>query len=292
MKYFYLLLTTVILACTSSSGNEETTSKDEVLLYLTIRDSNYDIFKNDLKGTEVRLTTNTGFDYSPMWNEGLNKIIYYSYVNDSFQIASKDLGGRDVLLNTYGQTEFNLSPSGQFLINQVQVGDTSILILSNLRGSEVDTIASSGLYNGRAKWSWESDKIAYISDRDGNNEVFVYDLKDASTIRLTTNDTFEKYITWEVGGNRLAYTTQYYEEGTPGRNDVFVYDFSNGDTNQITDNPYNDTELAWSPISGRIAFHSTREGSDHIYVMNSDGSNQLQITNVGAYHGEPCWAWE
>ncbi|WP_436515924.1 TolB family protein [Ekhidna sp. To15] len=271
---------------------KKTDKKTESLLYLSVRDKDYNIFLNDLDGNEKQLTNNPGFDYAPMWNEILGSVIYYSYENDSFLIANMDLSGQPISLETYGQQEFNLSPDGKKLVSQVNIGDFSALILANIDGSSQDTISDTKSYNGRAKWSWQSNQIAYISDREGNNEVYLYHLEDRSTRRLTNNDEVEKYLTWSPDGNKLAYTTQYYEEGKPDRNDVFVLNLKSGKSSQITSNDYNDTELAWSPISDRIAFHSTRDGEDHIFVMNSDGSNVEQITRVSAYHGEPCWAWE
>ena len=36
---------------------------------------------------------------------------------------------------------------------------------------------------------------------------------------------------------------------------------------------------AWSPDGARIAFQSNRHGNNEIYVMNADGSNQINLTN-------------
>ena len=284
-RILFLLYVIVIFSC--SPENEE-----EQLVYLSVRNKDYNIFLNNLKGEERQLTTNPGFDYAPMWNQKLNAIIYYSYIKDSFAIANMDLSGNPLPLETYGQQEFNLSPDGNKLVSQINLDDFSVLVLTSVDGTLMDTISDSNSYNGRAKWSWQSNKIAYISDRDGNNEIYIYDLEKQQQIRTTNNETFEKYLTWSPEGDKLAFTTQYYEEGKPDRNDVFVLEVETGISTQITNNPFNDSELAWSPYSDRIAFHSTRNGQDHIFIMNSDGSNITQVTKTDAYHGEPCWIYK
>ena len=41
---------------------------------------------------------------------------------------------------------------------------------------------------------------------------------------------------------------------------------------------------------GKIAFVSTRDGNEEIYVMNADGSNQTNITNNPATDYDPCFS--
>jgi Tol biopolymer transport system component/DNA-binding winged helix-turn-helix (wHTH) protein len=46
----------------------------------------------------------------------------------------------------------------------------------------------------------------------------------------------------------------------------------------------------YSPDGNRIVFESTRSGSSEIWMCNSDGSNLLQLTNLGRPTGSPCWS--
>ena len=48
--------------------------------------------------------------------------------------------------------------------------------------------------------------------------------------------------------------------------------------------------LATSPLWGRIAFHARQHDTYHIYMMNSDGSNQTQITFGDDHDGYPVWS--
>jgi Tol biopolymer transport system component len=50
-----------------------------------------------------------------------------------------------------------------------------------------------------------------------------------------------------------------------------------------------DRTPAWSPDGAYIAFVSNRSGSDQVWLMNADGSNQHQITNAPAGAYEPDW---
>lgn len=214
---FTILIVGLCFCCENPPPN-----KTETLLYLSVRDKDYNIFINDLNGNEQQLTTNPGFDYAPMWNESLESIIYYSYERDSFLIGNMSLDGVNLKIETYGQQEFNLSPDAKYLIHQVNLEDYSSLVLTTVQGALVDTISDNRSYNGRAKWSRQSNQIAYISDREGNNEVYLFNLDTKQTTRITNNSSFEKYLAWSPDGTQLAYTTQYYKEGKADRNDIFT----------------------------------------------------------------------
>lgn len=53
-----------------------------------------------------------------------------------------------------------------------------------------------------------------------------------------------------------------------------------------------DHDMRYSPDGRRIAFASSRSGSHEIWVSDSDGSNQMQLTNIGGayYTAAPQWS--
>ena len=60
-------------------------------------------------------------------------------------------------------------------------------------------------------------------------------------------------------------------------------------TNNSTFNSHN-VHPDWSPDSRRIAFASTRDGDNEIYVMNADGSNVTQLTHNSSRDFNPAWS--
>ncbi len=47
---------------------------------------------------------------------------------------------------------------------------------------------------------------------------------------------------------------------------------------RLTNDPSTDSDPAWSADGTRIAFQSTRDGNDEIYLMNADGEGQTRLT--------------
>jgi Tol biopolymer transport system component len=52
----------------------------------------------------------------------------------------------------------------------------------------------------------------------------------------------------------------------------------------------NDFSPAWSPDGRRIAFRSTRDGNDEIYVMDADGRSQRRLTRNPDEDRSPAWS--
>src|SRR2546425_1248491 len=59
---------------------------------------------------------------------------------------------------------------------------------------------------------------------------------------------------------------------------------------ELTNTTASNLRPAWSPDGKRIAFQSNRNGSYHIYVMDSDGGNVVQLTNGDADDRHPAWS--
>lgn len=59
---------------------------------------------------------------------------------------------------------------------------------------------------------------------------------------------------------------------------------------RLTTNDAVDHRPEWSPDGRRIAFHSTRDGDQEIYVMNADGSDQVRLTTSPGEDGHPSWS--
>jgi WD40-like Beta Propeller Repeat len=49
-------------------------------------------------------------------------------------------------------------------------------------------------------------------------------------------------------------------------------------------------QAAFPGLNGKIAFMSTRDGNGEIYVMNPDGSNQVNISHNSAFDEDPAWS--
>src|SRR5690349_16537471 len=82
----------------------------------------------------------------------------------------------------------------------------------------------------------------------------------------------------------------------PGANGKIAFD-ANGDIFTMDPDGTSVTQLttgstgrgaSFSNTGGQIAFFSSRDGGDEIYVMNADGSAQTRLTNSAAQDEDPA----
>jgi Tol biopolymer transport system component len=129
-------------------------------------------------------------------------------------------------------------------------------------------------------------RIAYVSSRDGNAEIYVMGDSDAAPVRLTNNAEIDGWPAWSPDGTRIAFTRDF-----GGKSDIYVMNADGALQTNITNDAALDSSPAWSPDGTRIAFSSNRAGGrSQIYVMNADGTGAVQLANTPQLNDAPAWS--
>lgn len=115
-----------------------------------------------------------------------------------------------------------------------------------------------------------SGRIAFFSDRDGDEEIYVMNADGSGVVQLTDNDSNDRHPAWHPDGTRIGFASNR-------GNDLEIYDLyvMNADGSNVQQLKEDGCHLAWSPEGDRIAFTSGGE----IYVMNTDGSGIQNLTD-------------
>ena len=137
------------------------------------------------------------------------------------------------------------------------------------------SLAASPGYNG---------KIAFVSTRDGNDEIYVMNADGSAQSRLTNNAVTDKDPTWSPDGTKIAFLTN-----RDGNNEIYVMNADGSAPARLTNNAASDGQPAWSPDGTKIAFQSARDGNNEIYVMDADGGNQTRLTTNAVSDSQPSW---
>jgi len=117
--------------------------------------------------------------------------------------------------------------------------------------------------------SQHGQHIAFISNRDGNYEIYLMERNGSNQINLTHSLTDEFSYSWSPDGTRIAFVRS---------NQLIVIDINTLKETQITNVMVLDYTIAWSPDSGRILFVSPEYGFG-LYTINIDGTGFAFVTS-------------
>ncbi len=145
--------------------------------------------------------------------------------------------------------------------------------------------------NGQAtaltpRFSPDYKSIMYLSFLDGNPRIYVYDIGTGKQRLVTSskNPTFAPR--WSPDGQWVLYSM-----AIAGNTDIYKVSAAGGGTPvKLTQSPGIDVGGSFSPDGSKIVFESDRSGSQQLYVMNADGSDQQRISFGGGRYATPEWS--
>jgi Tol biopolymer transport system component len=125
----------------------------------------------------------------------------------------------------------------------------------------------------------DGTKVAFISNRDGVDSVYVMSIAGGPAKRLTRNTKNEEEPSWSPDGKQIVYV-----DGRVGHDELAVMNADGSGSHLIThtDPLADNEEPQWSPDGTKIIF-ATNTG--FVYTMNADGTGLKKI----ATGDDPVW---
>ncbi len=117
-------------------------------------------------------------------------------------------------------------------------------------------------------------RIAFYSNRDGNDEIYAMNPDGSGLVNLTRDPARDLEPVWSPDGSKIA-----FRSNRDGNWEVYVVNVDGSGLRNLTNNSAYDTSPAWSPDASKIAFVSSRNGPGRVYIVNADGSGERQLTS-------------
>lgn len=138
-----------------------------------------------------------------------------------------------------------------------------------------------GLDGVQAVASHVGQRIAYLDQIDGVNQLFLFELSSGETIQVTES-TYEKALpAWSADGLRIAYLAGGAEEQLIG-----VYDIRSGQEQLLPSASVAGVEnFAWSPDGQSLLFDLRQGDEQRVYRMGARGENLVQLTDFNSWAG-------
>jgi dipeptidyl aminopeptidase/acylaminoacyl peptidase len=165
------------------------------------------------------------------------------------------------------------------------------------------------------RWSPDGSKIAFFSNREKGNQIWIISLAGGEAYQLTKlEDGASGSIRWSPDGQKIAFFTQrdlseeekkakeekrdeIVVDETMRLNQLAVIDVDSGVVQRLTDGKTYVSDPSWSPDSKKIAFAS-RPSTDaddifhsKIFIIKSSGGTPERLTNTKAItEMSPQWS--
>jgi Tol biopolymer transport system component len=242
----------IVLPVVKGQQEDDPDERHTLIAFASTRDRTDQLYIMNTDGSNVILLSNsTGFGLLPEWTPDGQHLVFESY----YDYASNR-----------GNNSVGLFLMGVFEHSARLVTDDP----SNNYWPEV---------------SPDGTRIAFVSERSGNSEVYVMDIDGTNLTNISNNLASDTAPTWSPDSSMIAFTSD-----RNGDLEIYVMDADGTNPVNITQNSSDDITPAWSPDGIQIAFVSRREGNEDIYVMDANGANPTNVTNNGANDGHPDWS--
>ncbi len=148
------------------------------------------------------------------------------------------------------------------------------------RGGAAERVTNDAAADGQVAWSPAGDRLAFVSGRTDQGDLYLLDLATRAVTRLTADRRSVLHPEWSPDGRRLAFAI-----GDGENHDVCVLDGVGGKAAParrcLTAWPFDDLRPRWSPDGRRIAFYSSynadgEAGVWSLFVVAADGSDPVK----------------
>ena len=168
---------------------------------------------------------------------------------------------------------------------QTQTIDVDIQMLDLEAGAVNDAIearpfANSTRVEASAKFSPDGRRIAFASQRSGNQEVWIAG-RDGGGLRQVTSLNAQQLLVfgWSPDGERIL-----FDAAVDGNSDVYTVGTDGGQIRRLTSEPSIDGVPSWSNDGRWIYFSSTRAGAiPDAWRVSPDGGAAQRITHNGGF---------
>jgi tricorn protease len=228
-------------------------------------------------------------------------LLCYLYNGDLYTMKPDGTDARKVTLYAHSDDKVNnqerVTLHGEALESELSpdAKTLALVIRGNIwtvpvAGGDATRLTDDLANDNDIRWSPDSTKIAFISDRGNQPDLYVLDVKTKAVTRLTNDPAAESAPTWSPDGKLISYAKAGSKPGLyvvpPGGGEARLLAEGNGSNDFGT----GITSHSWSPDSKWVAFsRMDRYEVRDIWVVPAVGGTAVNVTRFPDANLDPKW---
>ena len=175
------------------------------------------------------------------------------------------------------------SPDGKSVLVAAAKRARADIYLVELDGRVIEKITKSGM-NTDPAFSPLGDHITFVSNVDGDDELFLYNIRTREIEKLTDNKAQDFSPSFSPDGKEIVFVSNMHDQY---KWEIYKINVVNKKIKRLTNNKYWDAFAKFSSDGKFIVFSSKRNGTEDIYIMNKNGGGESVLYTTSADNNDP-----
>jgi len=175
------------------------------------------------------------------------------------------------IASTRGDFSPQYSPDGRIAFNSNQSGVWGIWVSDADGSNAMELFSRAGKFCGSPSWSPNGQRVAFDSNLEGNQDIFVIRASGGKPVRLTAHPSDDNVPSWSRDGQWI-----YFTSTRSGRYEVWKAPSKGGEATRVT---WHGGFAALESLDGKTVYYSKgdQEASMALWRVSVSGGEEIQV---------------